>query len=597
MPNGFEAFAQNAMALGETWRERRRQRKLADAMSQFDSNPDAAIAGVTRVDPVMGYNMRRQIQADASQAQEAARAKMTDTLKMVTGLLGPAANDPNATPESLGAAYDSIMPVLSDGLGMTPEEIVKWKQMFTTNPGILRNIDDQLRVVAPGSAIVRGNQEVYRNPYADQVIQVVRGDGGRDVIQVPRTYGGASQNAPGTGTPAPSFSQLNAPGGGVNIQPLMSALVAQESGGDTYARGIKTEYGRALGSTQMLPGTAREMATKLGLPWRPDLLRSKAPEAAEYQYALGQAYLQEGLEKYGGDVRSALMYYHGGPDEAKWGPKTRRYAREVLARLGVDVTQPMSFAAQPGQGGAQPARPGVFYSTPGKATSGPGGSVLSIEEVNELGLSPSVRWQRKNNGEIVPIGGANFLNKAIKQDQIYESITTNTQRMENAARALLNHPGLNRAAGINSYVPSVRGGKAADFERQLDAIKSQIGFTILNDMRQMSPTGGALGNVSNFEVDTLQRNIAALDVSQSPEQLRANIKQIMEYASNLRGRYQRAYKLDRSQSSSGGGQQRSYTAPPPQAIDMLRQNPSPQRRQQFDAIFGPGAAKRVLGGK
>jgi hypothetical protein len=36
-------------------------------------------------------------------------------------------------------------------------------------------------------------------------------------------------------------------------------------------------------------------------------------------------------------------------------------------------------------------------------------------------------------------------------------------------------------------------------------------------------------------------------------------------------------------------------APPAPAVEMLKANPSPQTRQQFDQIFGPGAADRVLG--
>lgn len=89
----------------------------------------------------------------------------------------------------------------------------------------------------------------------------------------------------------------------------------------------------ALGSTQMLPGTAQEMARKLGLPYREDLLRSNDDLALRYQRALGSAYLREGLEKTG-NVRDALHYYHGGPDRRQWGPKTHSYANSVLAILG-----------------------------------------------------------------------------------------------------------------------------------------------------------------------------------------------------------------------------------------------------------------------
>jgi soluble lytic murein transglycosylase len=89
----------------------------------------------------------------------------------------------------------------------------------------------------------------------------------------------------------------------------------------------------ALGSTQMLPGTARLMADKLGLPFRPDLLRSNQPEALQYQRRLGEAYFQQGLDETGNLV-DALHYYHGGPDRRQWGPKTRAYARAIMARIG-----------------------------------------------------------------------------------------------------------------------------------------------------------------------------------------------------------------------------------------------------------------------
>jgi soluble lytic murein transglycosylase-like protein len=83
----------------------------------------------------------------------------------------------------------------------------------------------------------------------------------------------------------------------------------------------------------MLPGTAQEMAARLGLPYRPDLLQSNDPAALDYQRRLGAAYLEEGYKRTG-NIRDALRYYHGGPDPRNWGPKTNAYADSVLARLG-----------------------------------------------------------------------------------------------------------------------------------------------------------------------------------------------------------------------------------------------------------------------
>ncbi len=83
---------------------------------------------------------------------------------------------------------------------------------------------------------------------------------------------------------------------------------------------------------QVLPDTARGVAQKLGIPYRPDLMTGKTADAADYQRRIGQAYLQEGLQKTG-NLRDALHYYHGGPDRTMWGPKTRAYANSVLNRM------------------------------------------------------------------------------------------------------------------------------------------------------------------------------------------------------------------------------------------------------------------------
>lgn len=113
---------------------------------------------------------------------------------------------------------------------------------------------------------------------------------------------------------------------------VFGALIQQESGGRAGAVGPATRWGNALGRTQMLPSTAAGVARNLGVPYREDLLRGKDATAAQYQDALGRAYFEEALKKTG-NVREALMYYHGGPNRKMWGPKTRAYADQVLARV------------------------------------------------------------------------------------------------------------------------------------------------------------------------------------------------------------------------------------------------------------------------
>lgn len=113
---------------------------------------------------------------------------------------------------------------------------------------------------------------------------------------------------------------------------VLNAVIQQESGGRAGVTGPVTQYGRAQGLTQMLPATAREMAGKLGVPWRPELMTGTSADARAYQARLGAAYLDQAFEETD-NMFDALRYYHGGPDRSLWGPKTNSYARSVMGRL------------------------------------------------------------------------------------------------------------------------------------------------------------------------------------------------------------------------------------------------------------------------
>lgn len=138
-------------------------------------------------------------------------------------------------------------------------------------------------------------------------------------------FGDAGKPSEGTARPAAGNPAADA---------VWNSIIQQESGGRAGVRGQPTRYGTALGMTQMLPATAKEMASKLGVPYREDLLTGTSPEAAAYQMKLGRAYFDQGLAKSGGDLRAAAMYYHGGPDSRIHGVKTNAYADQVLARAG-----------------------------------------------------------------------------------------------------------------------------------------------------------------------------------------------------------------------------------------------------------------------
>jgi hypothetical protein len=84
-------------------------------------------------------------------------------------------------------------------------------------------------------------------------------------------------------------------------------------------------------------------------------------------------------------------------------------------------------------------------------------------------------------------------------------------------------------AGFGSdWMLRIEGSAAVNLQEALKTIKANIGFNQLNAMRQASPTGGALGNVTERELDFLQSVWGSLNQSQSPEELKDNLLYIRE---------------------------------------------------------------------
>ena len=107
----------------------------------------------------------------------------------------------------------------------------------------------------------------------------------------------------------------------------------------------------------------------------------------------------------------------------------------------------------------------------------------------------------------------------------------------------LNQIGITTAgpAGKLAWIP---GSGAKDLSATLDTIKANIGFDTLNQMRASSPTGGALGQVSEMENKLLQAVKGSMDQTQSPDQLRENLMNIKAYLAALRQRTNDAYQHD-----------------------------------------------------
>jgi hypothetical protein len=122
----------------------------------------------------------------------------------------------------------------------------------------------------------------------------------------------------------------------LTVETLRPLFVAQESGGNYAA--VNKESG-AMGAYQIMPDTGRQLARKLGVPWKPELMTATSPVARQYQDALGTAMIKTVIKDGNGDPETIFALYYAGPDRKGWGPRTRKYVKDMLGRLGMEGGQ------------------------------------------------------------------------------------------------------------------------------------------------------------------------------------------------------------------------------------------------------------------
>ncbi|MBT8146489.1 MAG: hypothetical protein KJN90_06510 [Gammaproteobacteria bacterium] len=94
---------------------------------------------------------------------------------------------------------------------------------------------------------------------------------------------------------------------------------------------------------------------------------------------------------------------------------------------------------------------------------------------------------------------------------------------------------------MGSFVP---GSPQNDLEKALSPIVANLGFDKLQDMRDNSPTGGALGQVSERELALLISAVRSLEQSQSEDQFRENLDAVEQHYNDYLTAYAQAYQED-----------------------------------------------------
>lgn len=562
--------------------------------------------------------------AGAGEQRQAAAAKATDdreaqVLQLTSDMAGrlSAIADESEDPQAVVTNFDRFFVPRLRSLGETDQEIDQVRQGLAASPR------ETLLALGAGAAKRQGyeirnaGEEVFViDPKTGDLVRRYRG-----ARTVPLSEGGALYELPGSygemtggldGRSAPNLDRSGLPPG-VGMRslvapeqgasdPVMDALIAQESGGDGNAVGPQTQYGQALGSTQMLPATAEEMARKLGVPWRPDLMRGDSETAMSYQRRLGEAYLQEGLDEYGGDLRMALMRYHGGPDQSLWGPKTQAYADNVMRRMGQDGAPSYEVAAlgdtpSPSGGRLIASRPKAPQARERRMTP---------EEVVAAGYQPgSVVMVNPETGDETVKQGPGAGSGKITDGMRNVASLTNDMLAANDQMNTLAQSGVFRPTaqvvvseqnGVTRLV--ARNPRDAQFVQAANAwllplLRKETGAAVTAPelatyMDTYIPLPSDDDATVRQKADSRRRKMLSM-LQQSRPAFADQFGQVPESVTTYAPRRRNGGKAGNTRNQPGA----ASGGPPPQAIEYLRANPN--LRGAFDRKYGAGAAAKVLG--
>ena len=143
--------------------------------------------------------------------------------------------------------------------------------------------------------------------------------------------------------------------------------------------------------------------------------------------------------------------------------------------------------------------------------------------------------------------------------------------------------------GWGAYLSSIPGTEARNLAGLLDTIRAKVGFEQLQKMRDASPTGGALGQVSEMENRLLQSVLGNLEQSQNDQQLRDNLNRVWNITQDIvhgpgNGPERRPLSFEQGLGMQAPPAAQAQAQAPAQAVEYLRAHP--ELADQFKAKYG-----------
>jgi hypothetical protein len=202
---------------------------------------------------------------------------------------------------------------------------------------------------------------------------------------------------------------------------------------------------------------------------------------------------------------------------------------------------------------AQPAAPGFDQRFSGLPPSqGVPRQELALSMLGYGDAAKLMAENRRNqpaNLAMKEFAGATGKNAAEQLQEQPKSLAAAEAAIQSASKAgneavrLMTHAGLPAATGpIAGRMPSIREG-SANFDADLKTLGTKVFVTAINEMRALSKTGGALGSVTEKEIDKMENSWRAITQIQGPGNLRQNLGKLAEDFNDSMARVARAYEL------------------------------------------------------
>ncbi|ADV27023.1 hypothetical protein Psesu_1174 [Pseudoxanthomonas suwonensis 11-1] len=153
--------------------------------------------------------------------------------------------------------------------------------------------------------------------------------------------------------------------------------------------------------------------------------------------------------------------------------------------------------------------------------------------------------------------GAEREAQAPKRIASYRQALQAAGNVETSLKRALEMIGPTSTGFVGARLRGVEGSPSYNLAAEIETVKANLGFDRLQQMRDNSPTGGALGAIAIQELIALQSTIANLDPNQSAEQLRTNLGRVQQHYANWRSAVEQALA---EEERGGAGQQQASAA-------------------------------------